>query len=154
LSAVASSIICRLIVVSNVVHYACYTFPPVQTGSGFCPDRQNSRSPQSATSAFVLFVFTYRFWCGSNFESLRISLLLFYLYFTIKDIVVFATVIIVLSTLSLEVGIGAGWTARVRYPTGATFSLFHSVQIDSEAHKVSYPMATDGDFPGGKAAGA
>jgi hypothetical protein len=36
------------------------------------------------------------------------------------------------------------WTAR------QDFSLLHSVQTDSGAHQVSYPMGTGGSFPGVK----
>jgi hypothetical protein len=44
---------------------------------------------------------------------------------------------------------------RGLFPAGARdFSLFYSVQIGSGAHPASYPMGTEGDFPGGKAAGA
>jgi hypothetical protein len=48
-----------------------------------------------------------------------------------------------------------GWTAGVRFPVGERdFSLLRSVQTGSGAHPASYPMATEGSFPGGKAAGA
>jgi hypothetical protein len=33
------------------------------------------------------------------------------------------------------------------------FSIFHSIQTDTEVHPVSYPMGTEGSFPDGKAAG-
>jgi hypothetical protein len=45
--------------------------------------------------------------------------------------------------------------SRVRLPAGAgNFSLRHCVQTGSGAHSASYPVATKGSFPGGKAAGA
>jgi hypothetical protein len=45
--------------------------------------------------------------------------------------------------------------SRFRFPAGAgNFSLHHRVQNGSGAHPPSYPMATRGSFPGGKAAGA
>jgi hypothetical protein len=43
---------------------------------------------------------------------------------------------------------------RVRVPAGAgNFSLHHRVQTGPGAHPTSYPIATRGSFPGGKAAG-
>jgi hypothetical protein len=47
------------------------------------------------------------------------------------------------------------WTAGVRFPAGAFFSLFHSVQTVSSVHPASYPMGNGvgGSFPRGKAAG-
>jgi hypothetical protein len=51
-----------------------------------------------------------------------------------------------------SVGIAAGWTAGVRFPTGAVgFSLLHSVRAGSGA---SYPVGTGTSLPGCKAAGA
>jgi hypothetical protein len=45
--------------------------------------------------------------------------------------------------------------SRVRFPAGAgNFSLHHRIQNGSGAYPASYPMATRGSFPGGKAAGA
>jgi hypothetical protein len=44
---------------------------------------------------------------------------------------------------------------RVRFLAGERFfSLLHRIQIGSRVHPASYPMGTDGDFPGGKSAGA
>jgi hypothetical protein len=34
------------------------------------------------------------------------------------------------------------------------FSLLYRAQTDSGEHRASYPMGTEGSFPGGKAAGA
>jgi hypothetical protein len=43
----------------------------------------------------------------------------------------------------------------VRFPAGAgNFSLQHRIQTGSGAHLPSYPVGTEGPFPGGKAAGA
>jgi hypothetical protein len=43
----------------------------------------------------------------------------------------------------------------VRFPAGTRdFSLFHSVQTGSGADTASYPVGTEGSFPGSKAAGA
>jgi hypothetical protein len=59
-----------------------------------------------------------------------------------------------------SVGIALGYGlddrgSRVRFPAGAgNFSLHHRVQNGSGAHPASYPMATRGSFPGGKAARA
>jgi hypothetical protein len=48
----------------------------------------------------------------------------------------------------------AGWSG-LRVPAGdGDFSLHHRVQICSGAHPASYPVATRGPFPGGKASGA
>jgi hypothetical protein len=45
--------------------------------------------------------------------------------------------------------------SRVRFPAGAgNFSLHHCVKNGSRAYPASYPMGTEGSFPGGKAAGA
>jgi len=47
------------------------------------------------------------------------------------------------------------WGSRARLPAGVgNFSLRQRVQNGSGAHPVSYPMATRGYFPGGKAAEA
>jgi hypothetical protein len=40
-----------------------------------------------------------------------------------------------------------------RYSNGKDSFLLHSVQTGSGAHPVSYPMGTEGSFPGGGAAG-
>jgi hypothetical protein len=54
-----------------------------------------------------------------------------------------------------SVGIATGWTARVRFLTGARdFYLLHSVQTVSGTHPDSYSMGTGGYFTGGKAVGA
>jgi hypothetical protein len=59
-----------------------------------------------------------------------------------------------------SVGIALGYglydrSFRVRFPEGAgNFFLHHRVQNGSGVHPESYPMATVGSFPGGKAAGA
>jgi hypothetical protein len=59
-----------------------------------------------------------------------------------------------------SVGIALGYgpddrSARVRFPAEAgNFSLHHRVQNVSGAHQASYPMGTEGSFPGGKATGA
>jgi hypothetical protein len=51
-------------------------------------------------------------------------------------------------------GLRAGRSV-VRVPAGAgNFSLHHRVQTGSGAHSASYPMGTNGSFPGSKAAGA
>jgi hypothetical protein len=47
-----------------------------------------------------------------------------------------------------------GWTTRVRFLAVQDFSFLHSVQTDTGAHPGSYPMGTEGGFPGDKAAGA
>jgi hypothetical protein len=47
------------------------------------------------------------------------------------------------------VGLLTGWTARVRFPAVQIFSLLHSVQTDSGAHRASYTMGTGGSFAGG-----
>jgi hypothetical protein len=45
--------------------------------------------------------------------------------------------------------------SRVRFPARAgNLSLHHLVQNGSGAHPASYPMGTEGSFPGGKSAGA
>jgi hypothetical protein len=42
-----------------------------------------------------------------------------------------------------------GWIAGVRFPIGeSSFFLLHSVQTGSEAHPASYPMGSEGSFPG------
>jgi hypothetical protein len=46
-----------------------------------------------------------------------------------------------------------GWTARVTSPAVQDFSLLHSVQIDSGAYPVSYPVSTGVSFPGVKRKG-
>jgi hypothetical protein len=51
-------------------------------------------------------------------------------------------------------GAATGWTARVRFPAVEDVSLLHVVQTGSGAHPVSYPVGTEGSFPGCKAAGA
>jgi hypothetical protein len=43
---------------------------------------------------------------------------------------------------------------RVRVPVRSEFSLPRIVQSSSGAHSASYPMGTEGSFPGGKATGA
>jgi hypothetical protein len=59
-----------------------------------------------------------------------------------------------------SVGIALGYGlhdegSSVLFPAEAgNFSLHHRVQNGSGAHPDSYPMATRGSFPGGKAAGA
>jgi hypothetical protein len=47
-----------------------------------------------------------------------------------------------------------GWKAPVRFPAVQVSSLLQSIQTDSGAHPDSYPMGTEHDFPGGRAAGA
>jgi hypothetical protein len=48
-----------------------------------------------------------------------------------------------------------GWMARVHFLAGATdFPLLHSIQTGSEAHLASYPLSTEGSFPGSKSARA
>jgi hypothetical protein len=43
----------------------------------------------------------------------------------------------------------------VRFPAGTeNFSLHYRVQNGSGAHPASYPMGTEGSFPGGKVAGS
>jgi hypothetical protein len=52
-----------------------------------------------------------------------------------------------------EAGIATatGWTAEVRFPTGARdFSLLHRVQISPRVQLASYPMGPGGSFPGVK----
>jgi hypothetical protein len=45
--------------------------------------------------------------------------------------------------------------SRVGFPAGAgNFSLHHLVQKGSGVHPASYPMGTEGFFPGGEEAGA
>jgi hypothetical protein len=39
-------------------------------------------------------------------------------------------------------------------PSSVSFSILHSVQTESEAHPVSYPLGTGGSFHEGKAAEA
>jgi hypothetical protein len=59
-----------------------------------------------------------------------------------------------------SVGIALGYGldnrgSRVLFPEGGgNFSLHHSVQNGSRAHKASYPTGSRGSFPGSKAAGA
>jgi hypothetical protein len=54
------------------------------------------------------------------------------------------------SSQDSSVDIATGWTARVRFPTGAShFSLCHSFQTGSVSHSASSPIGT-----GGKVAGA
>jgi hypothetical protein len=51
-------------------------------------------------------------------------------------------------------GLRAGWS-WVRVPVGTgNFSLHHRVQTGSGTYRVSYPMGTNGSFPGDKVAGA
>jgi hypothetical protein len=47
-----------------------------------------------------------------------------------------------------------GWPAWVGVPALQEFSFLDSVQPGSGAHRVPYPMATESDFPGLKAAGS
>jgi hypothetical protein len=60
--------------------------------------------------------------------------------------------------ISVSMALGYGLDdrdSRVRFPAGAgNSSLHHRVQNGSGAHPASYPMGTNGSFPGGKAAGA
>jgi hypothetical protein len=64
------------------------------------------------------------------------------------------------SVLYSSVGIALGYGlddrgSRVRFPAGAgNFSLHYRIQSGSGVHPASYPMGTEGFFPGGKAAGA
>jgi hypothetical protein len=56
------------------------------------------------------------------------------------------------------VGIAAGYWlydrgVGVRVPVRSRISLPHVVQTGSGAHPASYPMGTEGTFPGGNAAG-
>jgi hypothetical protein len=66
----------------------------------------------------------------------------------------------VLFSLYSSIGISLGYGlddrgSRVRFPAGAwNFALHHRVRNGSGVHPASYPMATRGSFPGGKAAGA
>jgi hypothetical protein len=61
-----------------------------------------------------------------------------------------------------SVGIALGYGlddrgSRVRLTGGGgsgNFSLHHRVHKGSGAHPASYPMGTEGSFPGGKATGA
>jgi hypothetical protein len=60
------------------------------------------------------------------------------------------------SSLGTALGYGLddrGSRVRLSVRTG-NFSLHHRVQNGSGAHPASYPMGTEGSFPGGKAAGA
>jgi hypothetical protein len=47
-------------------------------------------------------------------------------------------IIIIIMSWNSSVGIGTGWTARVRFPAVHDFSLLHNVQTDSRAHPVLY----------------
>jgi hypothetical protein len=60
------------------------------------------------------------------------------------------------SSVSIVLGYGLDdQGSRVRFPAGArNFSLHHCVHNGSGAHTASYPMGTNGSFPGGKMAGA
>jgi hypothetical protein len=47
-----------------------------------------------------------------------------------------------------SVGIATGWAAGIRFPARERdVSPLHTVQTDSEAHPVSYPMGSGGLFP-------
>jgi hypothetical protein len=49
---------------------------------------------------------------------------------------------------SVDIATSYGLDGRVRFPVGASdFSLPHTVQTDSGAHKTSYPKGTGGSFP-------
>jgi hypothetical protein len=67
-------------------------------------------------------------------------------------------IIIIIKSRDSSVGIELDYGlddrgSRVRFPAVAgNFSLHHRVQNGSGAHPVSYPMGTEGFFPGGKAA--
>jgi hypothetical protein len=57
-----------------------------------------------------------------------------------------------------SVGIATGYGLEdggvgVRDPVGQAFSLLHVVQTGSGVHPTSYPMCTEGSFPGSKTAG-
>jgi hypothetical protein len=58
------------------------------------------------------------------------------------------------SSVSIALGYGLDDRgSRVRFPAGArNFSPHYRIQNGSGAHPASYPMATGGSFPGGKAA--
>jgi hypothetical protein len=47
-----------------------------------------------------------------------------------------------------------GYRLEDRSSISGRKKIFHSVQIGSGAHPLSYPMGTKGYFPGGKEAGA
>jgi hypothetical protein len=59
-----------------------------------------------------------------------------------------------------SVGIATGYwqddrMIGVRFPARAVnFSFRHRVQTGSATHQISYPVVTEGSFPGGKVAGA
>jgi hypothetical protein len=62
-------------------------------------------------------------------------------------------------SMDSSVGIATGYGlddggVGVRVPEGSRFSFLHVVQTGSGVHPTSYPMGTQGSFPGGKAAGA
>jgi hypothetical protein len=48
---------------------------------------------------------------------------------------------------------GTGCRARVRFPARKNFYFLHCTQTGSRAHPASYPIGTEGDFPGAKANG-
>jgi hypothetical protein len=45
-------------------------------------------------------------------------------------------------------GIATGWTGQVRFPVVQDFSVPHSVQSESGARPVSYPVDTGGKMAG------
>jgi hypothetical protein len=62
-----------------------------------------------------------------------------------------------LTDSSIGIALGYGLDDRgskVRFPARAGNFLHHRVPNGFGAHPVSYPMGTEGSFPGGKAAGA
>jgi hypothetical protein len=59
------------------------------------------------------------------------------------------------SAVGIATGYGLDYQGvGVRVPVGQEFLLLHVVQTGSRVHPTSYPMGTNGPFPGGKAAGA
>jgi hypothetical protein len=66
-------------------------------------------------------------------------------------------IIIIIMVINHCIATGYGLDGRrvgIRIPVRENFSPLHVTQTDSEAHTVSYPMGTGGDFPRNKAAGA
>jgi hypothetical protein len=64
------------------------------------------------------------------------------------------TVSVVLGTWDSVVGIVTGYRLEFESRWGQKFLLLYVVQTGSGAHPASYPMGTEGFFPGGKAARA
>jgi hypothetical protein len=56
---------------------------------------------------------------------------------------------------STETGLPTGRLGfNLRHGNYGNFSLLHQVQTGSGVHSASYPMGTEGSYPGDKAAGA